>query len=112
MKKIEAIIKPTMLEPVKEALFKHGVRGMTISEVQGCGNQHGHTEYFRGAEVLVNMLPKVKFEIITIDERVDELIGIIQETANTNEVGDGKIFVMPIEDVVRVRTGERGADAI
>ncbi|MDR1016181.1 MAG: P-II family nitrogen regulator [Coriobacteriales bacterium] len=112
MKKIEAIIKPTMMEPVKEALFAVGIRGMTISEVQGCGNQHGHTEFFRGAEVVVNMLPKVKFEIITTDERVEQLVQIIQQTANNGEVGDGKIFVLPIEQVVRVRTGESGEAAI
>jgi nitrogen regulatory protein P-II 1 len=112
MKKIEAIIKPTMMEPVKEALFQHGIRGMTVSEVNGCGNQHGHKEYYRGAEVLVNMLPKVKFEIISNDERVDELVEIIQRTANTNEVGDGKIFILPIDDVIRVRTGEHGEAAI
>lgn len=112
MKKITAIVRPEKLEPLKDALFAAKVSGMTISQVQGCGNQHGWKEYFRGTEVLLNMVPKVKFEIIVDDEQVEALLTLISETARTGEVGDGKIFVFPVDEVVRVRTGERGTSAV
>ena len=112
MKKISAIVRPEKLEPLKEALFAASVSGMTISQVQGCGNQHGWKEYFRGTEVLLNMVPKVKFEIIVEDGEVDRLVKLIQETAHTGEVGDGKIFIFPVEGVMRIRTGEEGDAAI
>jgi nitrogen regulatory protein P-II 1 len=112
MVKVEAIVKPTMMEAVKDALFEVGIRGMTISEVYGCGNQHGRTEYVRGAEVLVTTLPKVKFEIVTTEERAQELVELIARVANTGEVGAGKIFVLPISEVIRIRTGEHGEAAI
>lgn len=112
MKKITAIVRPEKLEPLKEALFKADVSGMTLSQVQGCGNQHGWKEYFRGTEVLLNMLPKVKFEFIVNDDQVDPLVDIICETARTGEVGDGKIFVSNVEEAVRIRTGEKGEAAV
>jgi nitrogen regulatory protein P-II 1 len=112
MKKIEAIVRPSKLEPLKEALSQVNVKGMTVSEVHGVGNQGGWKEYYRGTEVLVNMLPKVKFEIVTSDERVDELVKVIIATAKTDEVGDGKIFVSGIDEVVRIRTEESGEVAI
>lgn len=112
MKRITAIVRTEKLEPLKEALFTAGISGMTISQVMGCGNQHGWSEYYRGTEVLLNMVPKVKFELIVEDERVQSLIDVICETAQTGEVGDGKIFVSSVEEVVRIRTKERGNDAI
>jgi len=112
MKKIEAIVRPSKLEPLKEALLGAEIKGLTISEVHGCGNQRGWKEYYRGSEVLVNMLPKVKFEIVTVDSRVDELVKVIVDTAKTGEVGDGKIFVSPVEEVIRIRTEESGEVAI
>jgi nitrogen regulatory protein P-II 1 len=112
MKKITAIVRPEKLEPLKEALFNAKVSGMTISQVQGCGNQHGWKEYYRGTEVLLNMVPKVKFEIVVDDAQVDSLVDLISETARTGEVGDGKIFVFPVDQVVRVRTGEKGSAAV
>ncbi len=112
MKKIEAIVRPSKLEPLKEALMRLDLKGMTISEVRGCGNQHGWKEYYRGSEVVVNMLPKVKFELVVTDEMVKDTIDTIIETAKTGEVGDGKIFVYPIEDVIRIRTGESGYVAV
>lgn len=112
MKRVIAIVRPEKLEPLKEALFAAEVSGMTISQVSGCGSQHGWTEYFRGAEVLLNMVPKVKFEIVVDDGEVDGLVDVIVAAARTGEVGDGKIFVAPIEEVVRIRTGERGAAAV
>ena len=112
MKKITAIVRPEKLEPLKEALFAAKVSGMTISQVQGCGSQHGWKEYYRGTEVLLNMVPKVKFEIICDDAEVDALIDVISATARTGSVGDGKIFVFPVDEVVRIRTGERGDEAI
>lgn len=108
MKKITAIVRPEKLEPLKDALFEAKVSGMTISQVQGCGSQHGWKEYYRGTEVLLNMVPKVKFEIICDDAEVDALIDVISATARTGSVGDGKIFVFPVDEVVRIRTGERG----
>ena len=112
MKKITAIVRPEKLEPLKEALFQANVSGMTISQVQGCGNQHGWKEYYRGTEVLLNMVPKVKFEIVVDDADVPRLVDLIAEVARPGNVGDGKIFVFPVESVVRIRTGERDDDAI
>lgn len=112
MKKISAIVRPEKLEALKETLFAAKVSGMTISQVQGCGNQHGWKEYYRGTEVMLNMIPKVKFELIVDDEQVDELVELIRATARTGEVGDGKIFIFPVDEVVRIRTGERGTSAV
>ena len=112
MKKITAIVRPEKLEPLKDALFEAKVSGMTISQVHGCGAQHGWSEYVRGTEVMLNMVPKVKFEIICDDAEVDALIDVISATARTGSVGDGKIFVFPVDEVVRIRTGERGDEAI
>lgn len=112
MKKIEAIVRPEKLEALKEALLTAGIGGMSVSEVRGCGNQHGWKEYFRGSEVLVNTVPKLKFEIVVADDEVDATVEVLVATARTGCVGDGKIFVMPIEEVVRIRTGERGAVAV
>lgn len=112
MKKITAIVRPEKLEPLKEALFAAKVAGMTISQVQGCGNQHGWKEYYRGTEVMLNMIPKVEFELVVDDDRVDELVELIRTTARTGEVGDGKIFIFPVEEVVRIRTGEQGETAV
>lgn len=112
MKKITAIVRPEKLEPLKEALFAAKVSGMTIGQVQGCGNQHGWREYYRGTEVMLNMVPKVKFEIVVDDGRADELVELIANTARTGNVGDGKIFIFPVEEVVRIRTGERGGAAV
>lgn len=112
MKRVCAIVRPSRLEVLKEALFDANVRGMSISEVQGCGNQHGWKEYVRGNEVMVNTLPKVRFELICSDSQVDNIVNIICNAAYTGEVGDGKIFVTPVEDVIRIRTKERGEAAI
>ena len=112
MKRIIAIVRPEKLEPLKEALFEADVSGMTISQVYGCGNQHGWQEYYRGSEVMVNVVPKVKFELVVEDGRAEKLIGLICDTAKTGEVGDGKVFVSPVEEVIRIRTGERGKNAI
>lgn len=112
MKKITAIVRPEKLESLKEALFAAKVSGMTISQVQGCGSQHGWKEYYRGTEVMLNMIPKVKFELIVDDEQVESLVELIRSTARTGEVGDGKIFIFPVEGVVRIRTGETGDDAV
>ncbi len=112
MKRITAIVRPEKLEPLKEALFAADVSGMTISQVNGCGNQHGWKEYYRGTEVLLNMVPKVKFEIVVEDAEVAHLVEVIQEAARTGEVGDGKIFISPIEEVIRIRTGEAGPAAV
>ncbi|MBR2804252.1 MAG: P-II family nitrogen regulator [Eggerthellaceae bacterium] len=112
MKRVSAITRPEKLEPLKEALFTANVSGMTITQVMGCGNQHGWSEYYRGTEVLLNMIPKVKFELIVADDDVDRLLNIICETACTGEVGDGKIFISPIEEVVRIRTREHGESAV
>lgn len=112
MKRVTAIVRPEMLEPLKEALFEANVSGMNISQVQGCGSQHGWKEYYRGTEVLLNMVPKVKFELIVDDDQVDPVVDVIINTARTGEVGDGKIFVSPVEEVIRIRTGERGSEAV
>ena len=112
MKRITAIVRPEKLEPLKEALFAAKVGGMTISQVNGCGSQHGWKEYYRGTEVLLNMVPKVKFELVVGDEEVGGLVKVITETARTGNVGDGKIFVAPIDEVIRIRTDERGESAV
>lgn len=112
MKKVEAIIKPFKLDEVKEALSAIGVQGLTVSEIKGFGRQKGHTELYRGAEYVVDFLPKVKLEIIAGDDKVAEIVGAIEKAAKTGRIGDGKIFVLPIEEVVRIRTGERGPDAV
>ena len=112
MKKIEAIIKPFKLDEVKEALSRVGVDGMTVSEVKGFGRQKGHTELYRGAEYVVDFLPKVKLEIVVTADLVEKVVEAIVAAANTGKIGDGKIFVLPLEEAVRIRTGERGADAV
>ena len=112
MRKIEAIIKPFKLDEVKEALHAIGIQGMTVTEVKGFGRQKGHTELYRGAEDVVDFLPKIKIEIAIGDDLVDKAVAAIVEAANTGRIGDGKIFVLPVEDVVRIRTGERGPDAV
>jgi len=112
MKKIEAIIKPFKMEDVKEALSEIGVEGMTVSEVKGFGRQKGHTEIYRGSEYTVDFLPKVKFEIVLADERVQKAVDTIVQAAKTGKIGDGKVFILPIEDAVRIRTEERGDSAI
>ena len=112
MKKIEAIIKPFKLDEVKEALVEAEITGITVSEVKGHGRQHGHTELYRGAEYVVDFLPKVKLEIFVNDEFVEKTIEIILENARTGKIGDGKIFVLPVEEAIRIRTGERGKDAV
>ena len=112
MKRIAAVVRPEKLEPLKEALFQAKISGMTIYQVHGCGNQHGWKEYFRGSEVFLNMIPKVKFEIIVEDSRVDEIVDMIVGVARTGEVGDGKIFISSIDSVVRVRTGEKDEAAV
>lgn len=112
MKKIEAIIKPFKLEDVKEALSEIGIEGMTISEVKGFGRQKGHTEIYRGSEYTVDFLPKVKFEIVLADDRIGKAVEAIVSSAKTGKIGDGKVFVLPIEDAIRIRTEERGDSAI
>jgi nitrogen regulatory protein P-II 1 len=112
MKKIEAIIKPFKMEDVKEALTEIGVEGMTVSEVKGFGRQKGHTEIYRGSEYTVDFLPKMKFEIVLADDRVQRAVDAIVQSAKTGKIGDGKVFVMPIEEVIRIRTEERGESAI
>jgi len=112
MKKIEAIIKPFKLDDVKEALNEIGIQGMTISEVKGYGRQKGHKEIYRGAEYVVDFIPKIKIEIVIGSNRADKVVETIQKAANTGKIGDGKIFVFPVEDAIRVRTGEKGEDAI
>jgi len=112
MKKIEAIVKPFKLDDVKEALNEIGIKGMTISEVKGYGRQKGHKEIYRGAEYVVDFIPKVKVEIIVDAAQVDQVVAKIKESAYTGKIGDGKIFVLPIEEVIRVRTGEHGKEAI
>ena len=113
MKKIEAIIRPDRLEDLKDALSKAGfTKGMTISQVLGYGNQRGLAEYVRGKKIVPTLLTKVKVEIVTHDAAVDEIVDIICKAVHTGEVGDGKIFILPIEEVIRIRTGERGGDAV
>jgi nitrogen regulatory protein P-II 1 len=112
MKKIEAVIKPFKLDEVKTALLAIGVQGMTVSEVRGFGRQKGHTELYRGAEYVVDLLPKVKLEVVVADELVDKVVVTIKDTAKTGRIGDGKVFVSDVADVIRIRTGERGDAAV
>ena len=112
MKKIEAIIKPFKLDDVKEALNEIGIQGMTITEVKGYGRQKGHKEIYRGAEYVVDFIPKLKVEIVIDAPQAEEVVNTIREAANTGKIGDGKIFVVPVEQALRVRTGEKGTDAL
>jgi|SRR6185369_16934462 nitrogen regulatory protein P-II 1 len=111
-KLVTAVIKPFKVDDVKAALEAQGVHGLTISEVQGYGRQKGHTEVYRGAEYKVDFVPKIKVEVVVDDEAVDELVAVIAKAAQTGKIGDGKVWVVPVETVVRVRTGERGSDAL
>ena len=112
MKKIEAIIKPFKLDAVKEALTEEGIQGMTISEVKGFGRQKGHAELYRGAEYVADFLPKIKLELLVEDEKAGIIVHTIMTAARTGKIGDGKIFILPVDDAIRIRTGERGTDAI
>jgi nitrogen regulatory protein PII len=112
VKKIEAIIRPFKLEEVKEALVEIGIRGLTISEVRGYGRQKGHTETYRGSEYRIEFVPKIKIEVVVEDAKVEKVVDAILKTAKTGQVGDGKIFIYNVEDVVRIRTGESGKDAL
>lgn len=112
MKKIEAIIRPGKLEDIKEALNKYNIQGLTISQVMGCGHQKGRKEYYRGTEVTMNLLPKIKLEIVIKDESLEDVLAIISKEAKTGEVGDGKIFIYTVENAIRIRTGEQGEEAI
>ncbi|MBK6466729.1 MAG: P-II family nitrogen regulator [Rhodobacter sp.] len=112
MKKIEAIIKPFKLDEVKEALQEAGIQGLSVTEVKGFGRQKGHTELYRGAEYVVDFLPKVKIEVVLTDDMVDAAVEAIVQAARTDKIGDGKIFVTPVEQAIRIRTGETGDDAV
>lgn len=112
MKKIEAIVKPFKLDDVKEALNEMGIQGMTTSEVKGYGRQKGHKEIYRGAEYVVDFIPKAKIEIVVADDQVDKVVEVVRNAAHTGKIGDGKIFVLPVERVLRVRTGEENDDAV
>ncbi len=112
MKKIEAVIKPFKLDDVKEALSEIGIYGMTVTEVSGYGRQKGHKEIYRGAEYVVDFVPKIKIELVVSSERADEVVDTVRNAANSGKIGDGKIFVLPVEQVVRVRTGETGTNAL
>ena len=112
MKKIEAIVKPFKLDEVKEALQGIGIQGMTVTEVKGFGRQKGHTELYRGAEYVVDFLPKLKVDVVVTDDQLDGVLEAIQQSAKTGSVGDGKIFVSPVDQVIRIRTGELDADAL
>lgn len=112
MKKIEAIIKPFKLDEVKDALNDLGIQGMTVTEVKGFGRQKGHTELYRGAEYVIDFIPKIKVEIVTSDSLTQKVVDSIERVAKTGKIGDGKIFVYPIEEIIRIRTGERGEAAV
>jgi len=112
MKKVEAIIKPFKLDEVKQALTEIGITGLTAAEVKGFGRQKGHTELYRGAEYVVDFLPKVKIELVVDDAIVAKVVEAIERTAKTGRIGDGKLFVLPVDEVIRIRTGERGTDAL
>jgi nitrogen regulatory protein P-II 1 len=112
MQKVEAIIKPFKLDEVKEALNAIGIQGITVSEVKGFGRQKGHTELYRGAEYVVDFLPKIKIEVVVVENLVEKVTDAIQSAANTGRIGDGKIFVIPVGEAIRIRTGERGEEAI
>lgn len=112
MKKVEAVIKPFKLDEVKDKLNEIGIKGITVSEVKGFGRQKGHTELYRGAEYVVDFLPKIKLEIVVADNQLDEVVNAIIKSAQTGRIGDGKIFVTSLEEAIRIRTGERGEDAV
>lgn len=112
LKKVEAIIKPFKLDDVKEALNAVGIKGLTITEVRGFGRQRGHTELYRGSEYVVDFLPKVKIEVVVPEAQAEEVVQAVVAAARTGRIGDGKVFVIPVEDIVRIRTGERGEDAL
>lgn len=112
MKKVEAIIKPFKLDDVKERLAELGIKGMTVTEVRGFGRQKGHTEIYRGAEYVVDFIPKLKIEVVVGDDQLDEVLEAISLSARTGKIGDGKIFVIPVEECLRIRTGERGEQAV
>jgi nitrogen regulatory protein P-II 1 len=112
MKKVEAIVKPFKLDDVKESLKEIGIQGLTVTEVKGFGRQKGHTELYRGAEYVIDFLPKIKLEIVVPDDMVSKVIEAIMDSAKTGKIGDGKIFVIPMEEVIRIRTGERGDEAL
>ncbi|MBI4691540.1 MAG: P-II family nitrogen regulator [Nitrospirae bacterium] len=112
MKKVEAIIKPFKLDEVKDALNEIGIQGMTVTEVKGFGRQKGHTELYRSAEYVVDFIPKIKIEVVTSDSLAPKVVAALEKTAKTGKIGDGKIFVYPVEDVIRIRTGERGETAV
>ncbi|TDA69979.1 MAG: P-II family nitrogen regulator [Clostridia bacterium] len=112
MKKLECIIRPSKLEEVKEALGNYGIHGMTVTHVTGCGLQQGKTEVYRGSEYTIDLLPKVKIEIVVPDNRVDEVVRVVSDTSRTGKIGDGKIFIYDLRDAIRVRTGESGEEAI
>jgi nitrogen regulatory protein P-II 1 len=112
MKKIEAVVKPFKLEEVKDALTEAGATGMTVTEVKGFGRQRGHTELYKGAEYVVDFVPKVKIELVIDDDLVAKVVEAIERSAKTGKIGDGKIFVLPVDEVIRIRTGERGSEAL
>ena len=112
MKRVQAIIRPDFLEPLKDAVLASQIGGMTVSSVHGCGNQSGWKEYFRGNEVIMNILPKIKCAFVVSDDMVEDVIDLVCRTCRTGQVGDGKIFVSPVEEAVRIRTGERGDSAL
>ncbi|MDZ7758796.1 MAG: P-II family nitrogen regulator [Desulfovermiculus sp.] len=112
MKRVVAVIKPFKLDEVKDALTEIGVKGMSVSEIRGFGRQKGHTEIYRGAEYVVDFIPKIKVEVVVADQRVEEVVQAIRDAAKTGKIGDGKIFISTIEDCVRIRTGERGENAL
>lgn len=112
MKQVMAIIKPFKLDDVKDALTAIGVKGMSVAEIRGFGRQKGHTEIYRGAEYVVDFIPKIKIEIVVPDQRVEEVVQALRESAQTGKIGDGKIFILPVEECVRIRTGERGETAL
>ncbi len=112
MKKVEAVIKPFKLDDVKEKLAELGIKGMTVTEVRGFGRQKGHTEIYRGAEYVVDFLPKIKIEVVVVDNQLAEVVEAIRTAANTGKIGDGKVFVFPVEECVRIRTGESGEQAL
>ncbi|MFZ5631977.1 MAG: P-II family nitrogen regulator [Bacillota bacterium] len=112
MKKIECILRPGKLEEVKEALNRYGVQGMTVMQVMGCGLQKGRREVYRGTELTINLLPKVKIEVVVRDQYVNDVVGLIREAAITGQIGDGKIFISPVDDAIRIRTGETGDEAV
>ncbi len=112
MKKIVAVIKPFKLDDVKDALTEIGIKGMSVTEIRGFGRQKGHTEIYRGAEYVVDFIPKIKVEVVVLDHRVEDVVRAIQDSAKTGKIGDGKIFISPVDECVRIRTGERGENAL